>query len=56
MKEVFIVTYFSHQCNEVEGLFRKFEDAENFANQLRGEIITHGNFNDSVGVKGMKLL
>ena len=56
MKEVFIVTYFSHQCNEIEGVFKTFKDAENFANQLRGEIITHGNFNDSVGVKGMKLL
>lgn len=56
MKEVFIVTYFSHQCNEIEGVFKTFKDAENFANQLRGEIISLGNFNDSVGVKSMKLL
>ena len=56
MKEVFIVTYFSHQCNETEGGFKTVKDAETFANQLRGEIITHGNFNDSVGVKSMKLL
>tara|TARA_R110000744_G_scaffold13406_1_gene39018 strand:- start:558 stop:728 length:171 start_codon:yes stop_codon:yes gene_type:complete len=51
MKNVFIVTYYNHDVNELEGIFTTFEDAENFANQLRGEIITHGNFNDSVGVK-----
>ena len=48
---VYAVTYYNHDVNELEGIFTTFEDAENFANQLRAEIITHGNFNDSVGVK-----
>ena len=56
MREVFIVTYYSHQCNEIEGVFKTFKDAENFANQLRGEILTHGQFDDSVEVKSMQLL
>ncbi len=56
---VFIVVYRGQgslgSFVQIEGAFKRFEDAENFANKLRDEAIADGDFLSSVSVEFQKV-
>ena len=54
--KIHIVTYHTTTFKQTEGVFKTFKDAENFANILRDEIMTDGDFSSYVTVEAFDVI